>query len=108
MTDNNSTVRQGREGNGAELYIMEGLQVLIPVLGIVIYYFLPVNILALLPIDLCMQVGRGKIALVLSVGEEFLFIFVGGLQEEREIVLFLFVLCLTSTWPSPSVYARSL
>lgn len=42
-----------------------------------------------------MQVDRYKIALMLWV-EELLFIFVVGLEEERELVIFFFVLCFMS------------
>lgn len=44
-----------------------------------------------------MQVGRDKIALMLWVGEKLLFFFlIVGLEEDREMALFMFVLCFMS------------
>lgn len=73
---------------------MEGLQFLITAPGILIYNSLPMNISA---IGFCTQVGRDKIALMLWVGEKLLFFFlIVGLEEDREMALFMFVLCFMS------------
>lgn len=52
--------------------------------------------------------GGDKTALMLWVGGELLFVFIVGLEEVREIILFLFVLCVTSGWHSQSVHERNL
>lgn len=52
--------------------------------------------------------GKDKIALMLWVEGGLVFVFIVDLEEVREIVLFLFVLCVMSRWHSQSVHERNL
>lgn len=52
--------------------------------------------------------GGDKIGLMLWVGGELLFVLIVGLEEVREIILFLFVLCVMSGWHSQSVHEGNL
>lgn len=52
--------------------------------------------------------GGDKISLMLWVGEKLLCVFIVGLEEVREVVLFFFVLCVMSRRHFQPVHERNL
>lgn len=74
--------------------------------GILIYNSLPMN--GSSAAHRALYEGGDKIALMLWVGGELIFVFIVGLEEVREIVLFLFVLCVMSKWHSQPVHERNI